>query len=274
MQLAGKVAIVTGGGSGMGREICLEFAQEGAALVVASNVPAQIEEVAAECRAQGARAVAAYADVSVEADVKALVERCLREYGKVDVLVSAAGIGLAQLGVATQLDTTETTLEQWRRIYEVNVFGVYLCAREVVAPMAANGGGSIMNFASGTVRFPGPGLGPYTSSKFAVEGFTKILAQEVERQNIRANCLQPGGLVDTALIGPERPAAERESFHQPSVIRKCAVWLASDESRFITGRSIVAAAWNQERGLVLCPCRACSQRAARTPIEARGVTAL
>lgn len=274
MQLAQKVAIVTGGGSGMGREICLEYAKEGAAVVVTSNVPQQIEQVAAECRDLGARAIAVDCDVTNEGAVERLMGRAAAEFGKIDILVEAAGIGFAHIGAPTFTTVMDSTLDQWNRIISVNLMGVYLCAREVIPHMRRNGGGSIMAFSSGTVRFPQGGLAPYTASKFAVEGFVKILAQEVEADNIRVNCIQPGGIVDTALIGPEISAEQKRDFHQPSVVRAAAVYLGSDESRMITGRSIVGAEYNRERGVPLCPCSWCTSRPARLPIEWRGVTGL
>ncbi len=274
MKLAGKVAIVTGGGSGMGREICLEYAKEGAAVVVTSNVPSQIEAVASECRDLGGKAIAVECDVTNEGSVERLVGAAVRELGKIDILVAAAGIGYAHIGAPTFTTVMDSTLEQWNKIFAVNVMGVYLSMREVIPAMRRNGGGSIMAFSSGTVRFPPAGLAPYTASKWAVEGLVKILAQEVEPDNIRVNCLQPGGIVDTALIGPEISAEQKKDFHQPSVVRAAAVWLGSDETQLITGRSIVAAEYNRERGVPLCPCSWCNSRPAKLPVEWRGVTAL
>ncbi|MCC6417252.1 MAG: SDR family oxidoreductase [Gemmataceae bacterium] len=277
MKLEGKVAIITGGGSGMGREIALEYAKEGASVVIASNAREQNEQVAAECRTHGGRALPVYADVAKEDDVRAMVQTCVDEFGKLDVLVCVAGIGMFAVGGRGHLNIWETSREQWEKVLDVNLNGTFLACKYAIPHMIRNGGGSIVTFSSGTVRFPIPHEGPYTTSKFAIEGFTKILAQECEPQNIRVNALQPGGVTDTGLLGPQTqdsPDRDRSDYHRPSVVRAAAVYLASDESRMITGRSIVASVWNQEHGLVLCPCSRCSTRTAKLAIEWRGLTAL
>lgn len=274
MMLKDRVAIITGGGSGMGREMCLEYAAEGASLAVVSNVPEQIESVAAECRALGAKAIAIAADVTSDAEVAAMVDRTVAEFGRIDTIVCNAGIGTNHVGPKQHLHIADVTNDMFARVLEVNVMGVVRCARAVIPTMVAQGSGVILATSSGTVRRPYPGLGAYISSKFAVEGFVKVLAQELEPQNIRVNTIQPGGTVDTGLIGVEIGADERKKYHQPSVIRKMAAWIASDEARYITGRSMVAMEWNKERGLVLCPCDRCSTRDPKLSLESRGLTAL
>jgi 3-oxoacyl-[acyl-carrier protein] reductase len=272
--LTGKVAIVTGGGRGMGREIALEYAERGAGLVVSSNEPDRDEAVVAECRQLGASALAVSADVRDEVAVQRLVARCIDEFGHIDVLVAAAGIDVTDVPGPEARHLRRISVEQWRRVIDVNLTGVFLCVRQVLGHMIEAGSGSIMSCSSGTVRFPEPGLGAYVSSKFALEGFTKVLAQEVDEFCVRVNTIQPGGVTDTdflpAWIGPDR----RSTMHKPSVIRGLAAYLASEESRFITGRSLVACEWNKERGLVLCPCPRCAVRSAKLEIQWRGVTAL
>jgi NAD(P)-dependent dehydrogenase (short-subunit alcohol dehydrogenase family) len=123
--------------------------------------------------------------------------------------------------------------------------------------MVGAGAGSIVTFTSGTVRAPRPGLGAYVASKAGIEGLTRCAALELEGTGVRANLLQPGGMTDTAFFPPSVGAAERASMHSPAVIRDCAVYLAGDESAGVTGREFVAADWNRERGLRLCPCAVC-----------------
>jgi 3-oxoacyl-[acyl-carrier protein] reductase len=255
--LTAQAAIVTGGGSGMGREIALEYAERGLSVVVSSNVPENDEAVAAECRAAGGRAVAQPADVTDEAAVEALVARCVAEFGGVDVLVAAAGTDIVDVPGPRDRYLDRLSAEQWRRVIDVNLTGVFLCVRAVL-PRMVDGGGSIMSFSSGTVRFPPPGLSAYVSTKFALEGFTKVVAQEVAEHGIRVNAIQPGGITDTDFLPAWIPPEERTDWHQPSVIRALAAYLASDESRFVTGRSLVATDWNKERGIVLCPCSRCT----------------
>jgi 3-oxoacyl-[acyl-carrier protein] reductase len=272
MKLTGKVAVITGAGSGMGREVALEYAGQGARLVISSNVPEQNDAVVAECTDAGAEAIAVTTDVRNEDQVKELFRRCVEEFGRLDALVSAAGVDVQRSPEERLAENMR--LEDWRFVQDVNLTGVFLCAREAIPHMKVAGGGSIMHFSVGLVRFPMPEWSAYITSKWAVEGFTKVLAQEVEPYNIRANCMQPGGGVVTGITPEWVTEEDRARFHEPRVIRDLAVYLASDESSFVTGRSLVASEWNKERNLVLCSCTMCTTRNPKTPIEWRGVTAL
>lgn len=274
LTLGGKTAVVTGGGSGMGREIALEYAAQGARVVVSSNVPEQDEEAAQACRDRGGTAIAVPADVRSESDVRALVERSVSEFGSLDVLVAAAGLDVRESQTREDRHLRLLTLEQWHRVIETNLTGTFLCARAALGPMIEAGSGSIVTFSSGTVRFPPPGLAAYASSKFAIEGLTKVLAQEVLEHGVRVNAIQPGGTTDTDFFPVWISAEDRARMHSPSVIRALAVYVASDESRFVTGRSLVATEWNKERGIVLCQCAICTTPNARLAVEWRGVTAL
>jgi NAD(P)-dependent dehydrogenase (short-subunit alcohol dehydrogenase family) len=255
MALTGKVAIVTGGGSGLGREVALEYAAQGASVVVASNSADENEQVTAEI---GARALPFTVDVRSEADVRALVARTVEAYGTVDVLVAAAGLDVRESPTRGDRHLRYVTLEQWNTVLGVNLTGTLLCLREVLPPMIEHRSGSIVTFTSGTVRFPAAGLAAYVSSKAAIEGLTRVLALEVAEHGIRVNTLQPGGRTDTPFFGSSVTAEERTRMHRPSVIRACAAYLASDESSEVTGQSLVATDWNRERGLRLCACPACS----------------
>lgn len=275
MDLKGKVAIVTGGGSGIGREICLEFAARGAAVAVASNQQHEIEEVVATVSADAGIAMACHADVTDDADVAALIAATVDEYGRPDILVNAAALSQAAIAPGRAERVFESlSWDQWDRLMDVNLGGTVRCMLAVLPLMKSSGSGSIINFTSGTVRFPLAGISAYTTSKYAVEGLTKTTAIEFEPYGIRVNCLQPGGPTDTALIPDDFPAELRPGLHQPSVIRSSAAWLASDESRMMTGRSFVAMEWNKERGIVDCPCVNCSTRATTLALEWRGAVAL
>jgi NAD(P)-dependent dehydrogenase (short-subunit alcohol dehydrogenase family) len=253
--LGGKVAIVTGGGSGLGREIALEYAGRGAAVVVASNVPAENEAVAAEA---GGQALAAEVDVRDEGQVRDLVARALAELGRVDVLVAAAGLDVRDSPRREDRHVRNVSLDAWETVIGVNLTGTFLSMREVLPHMIERGAGSIVTFTSGTVRGPRPGLAAYASSKAAIETLTRVVALEVAPHGIRANLLQPGGPTRTAFFGDSIPEEDQARFHDPTVIRDCAAYLASDASIGVTGRSLVATEWNREHGLRLCSCADCA----------------
>ena len=207
MSLSDKTIIITGGGSGLGREMRLEMAGAGASVVVASRNLAEVEAVAAECRQAGGAALAVRADVTDADQVAEMVEQTVVAYGGVDVLVNNAGIGQGQ--IAPDPDKRrfmDLTTDQWNMIMDVNLMGTVRCSQAVIPLMLQQGGGAIINLTSGTVRFPLAGISAYTTSKWAIEGLTKLMALELEGDHIRVNCVQPGGPVDTALIPPDFPA--------------------------------------------------------------------
>lgn len=256
--LAGKVALVTGGGSGLGREIALEYAEQGASVAVASTNPAENDAVAAEIAAGGGRALAVDVDVRDEAALGALVARCVGELGALDVVVAAAGIDVREAPRREDRYARYVTLEQWRRVIDVNLTGTFLTIRAALPAMVERGCASIVTFTSGTVAAPLPGLAAYVSSKSGIEGLTRVVALEVAKDGVRVNMLQPGGRTNTPFFPAWTDDGEREAMHEPRVIRAAATFLASDESRDVTGASIVATEWNRERGLHLCGCPACA----------------
>jgi 3-oxoacyl-[acyl-carrier protein] reductase len=256
--LAGKVALVTGGGSGLGREVALEYADQGASVAVASTNAAQNDAVAAEIAAGGGQALAADVDVRDEDALAALVARCAAELGGLDVVVAAAGIDVREARRREDRHARHVTLEQWQRVIDVNLTGTFLTIRAALPSMIERGRGSIVTFTSGTVAAPLPGLAAYVTSKSGIEGLTRVVALEVAQSGIRVNALQPGGRTNTAFFPDWTDAEERAVMHEPRVIRAAATFLASDESRDVTGTSIVATEWNRERGLRLCSCPACA----------------
>ncbi|KJL33457.1 SDR family NAD(P)-dependent oxidoreductase [Microbacterium azadirachtae] len=245
MRLQNKNAIVTGGAGGIGRATSLAFAAEGANVAVVDLNAEAAEAVAEEIRAAGGSAVAIGADVSSEADIERVVASVVDGFGGVDVVFNNAGI-------IRRTTAVETTVEEWDRVFGVNVRAIFLMCKHVVPIMAANGGGSIVNTGSGWGLKGGGQALSYCASKGAVVNMTRALAIDHGPQGIRVNSVNPGD-VDTGMLRDEArqlgqdqagflaEAAERplNRMGQPSEIAAAVVWLASDESSYVTGSALV-----------------------------------
>ncbi len=189
MRLKGKVCIVTGGGSGIGRATCLLFAKEGASVVVADKRQEAAEAVAAEGAAAGATMLPTMMDVSRDDDAQRVVHQTVEAFGRLDVLVNNAGYGFA----GTVVDTDE---EAWDDLMAVNVRGVYLCSKHAIPAMAKNGGGAIVNTASVVAAVGIRNRAAYCASKGAVAALTRAIAIDHVAEGIRCNAVAPG-TIDT-----------------------------------------------------------------------------
>ena len=242
MRLQGKVALITGTGSGIGRATALRFAAEGAR-IVAVDIAASNDDTVAEVRAAGGEAIAVRADVSVESDVAAAFDRAEDEYGGLDVAFNNAGIMLD-----ADTDAVATTDETIDRTFDVNVKGVLYGCKYAVEAMRRRGGGSIINTASfvASVGAATPQIA-YTASKGAVLALTRELAVVHARENIRVNALSPGPLRTEMLMSfldtPEKK--HRRLVHVPMCrfgeadeMASAALFLASDDSSYMTGANL------------------------------------
>lgn len=245
MRLGGKVAVVTGAGSGIGRATAQRFAQEGASVVVADWNPAGGRETVDLIRSAGGKAVFVETDVSQADQAGRMVETALTSYGRLDILFNNAAIQV----FGTIPDTSET---DWHKVLDVNLKGVYLGCKYAIPPMIEQGGGSIINMSSILGLVGDPAMPAYGATKGGILAMTKAMAQAHGRQNIRVNSICPGD-VETPLVmeyfdqQPD-PAAARQAvaneyalgrIARPDEIASVALFLASDESSFITGTYIV-----------------------------------
>ena len=244
MRLDGKVALITGAGSGMGLEAAKLFAAEGARVVITDVVDDAGAQASKAVQAQGGDATFVHADVSRADDCMAMVQAAVDTYGALHILYNNAGVFPADDGGA--LDTPEST---WERVMEINLKGVWLGCRAGIPAMLASGGGAIVNVAS-FVALMGAATAQiaYTASKGGVLAMTREIAVEYARQGIRANALCPGPietpLLEQLLSDPERRA--RRMVHIPmgrlgraEELAKAALFLASDDSSFMTGAALV-----------------------------------
>ena len=249
MKLDGKVALVTGSARGIGWEIVQALAEAGARVVLCDLAQADVDEAAAKLRLPLENVLAVRADVTSERDVENLIRRAVETFSRLDVLVNNAGFAWPR-GGPVNLELAQTPLDVWRKVLDTNLNGTFLCSREALKVMHRQGGGSIINISSPQGKKGKLLRGPYSAAKFGVEGFTQVLALENAAHDIRANCLDPGGIVATEAIR-NIPGNRGMRMLSPAVVRPCAVYLASDESSGITGRSLVAPDWNKEHGLAV-----------------------
>jgi len=234
MRLTGKVAVITGGGSGIGKAIAQAFAREGAMVVIAGRDSKKLEQAAAEI---GEECLAVSADVSKTSDVQRLVDAALGKFHGINVLVNNAAVLLP--GTAESLSE-----EDFDQTFNINVRGLWLLSRAVLPQMRAAGGGSIINIASVLSLLGARNRVAYASSKGAVMAMTKAMALDHAAENIRVNCICPG-IVATEMVARfstgENARKQRIAMHpmgrfgQPEEIASAAVFLASDESGWTTG---------------------------------------
>lgn len=246
MRLAGKIAIITGAGSGIGREAAKLFAEEGATVVAADRDGAAAAAVAKEIEAAGGKAGWQAVDVSKEAEVKAMVDKTVADHGRLDILVNNAGYGFA----GTVVTTTE---QDWDALMAVNVKGVFFGCKYAIPVMERQGGGVIVNTASTVASVGITDRAAYVASKGAVAALTRAMALDHVNANIRVNCVAPGTIESpyfTEIFAKSPNAAElRRSLEQrqamerlgkPIEIARAMLFLASDESSFCTGSMLVA----------------------------------
>lgn len=261
-KLTGKVSVITGGGSGIGKAIAVRFAAEGAVVVVADVNAGNGEAVAQQIRQSGGKSLAVATDVADSAQVNALFDRVVAELGTVDVLVNNAGI--AEMNPKTQERvrermtammtggerrslgvTRELSDADWRRMIEVHLFGTFHCTRAALAIMEDKRSGSIVNMASVAGLGGLAGAPHYGAAKAGIIGLTKSVAGEVGGSGIRVNAIAPG-LIDTPMTADISPVARQMLLFRvplgrvgvPEDIAGVALFLASDDAAYVTGQVI------------------------------------
>lgn len=231
MSIRDRVAIITGAGRGVGKATARRFAREGARVVLFSRTPGPLDEAAAEIAHEGGQALSMAGDVSREEDVRALFQRAMDTYGRVDILVNCAGIVLVRPFVDMDAET-------WDRVIAVNLRGTFLCCRQAFRVMMAQQSGVIINLSSlsgvrGVEKFPG--LSAYNVSKAGVAGLTEILAVEGKPFHIRVCAVSPGA-VDTEML--RQAAPHLKAGMTPDDLAEILLFLADDSGRMLSGSNI------------------------------------
>lgn len=253
MKLRNKVAIVTGGGTGIGKAITRALADEGAAVTIAARNLTRLEENAAELIAGGKKVKVIKTDISDEKQVKRMVEQTVKEFGHLDILVNNAAIA-----TFNNADVVDMNYDSWFRSLDVNLTGTMYCCKYALKYMVPRKKGNIINISSVAGLSGVPKEIPYATTKWGLIGFTETLAIEAGKHNIRVNCISPGptrtdefegwikqsakdaGISDKAMLKKITDFNSIKKIAEPSEIAACAVFLASDDSSAVTGHNLIA----------------------------------
>jgi len=235
-KLAGKSALVTGGSRGIGKAIAAAYARAGARVFICARNETDIERAVAEIREQGGEIYGWAGDIGELNHARRIVGAALERLGSIDVLVNNASL------LGPRVPLADYPFSSWREVMRVNLDGLFLMTREVLKAMISRRRGSIINVTSGVGRVGKARWGAYSPSKFALEGFTQMLAEEVQDSGIRVNSLNPGA-TRTSMRAAAYPKEDPLTLPRPEEIMEAFVYLASDGSFDVTGKSFNAQDW-------------------------------
>ncbi len=253
MRLKDRIAIVTGGGTGIGKSISLALAKEGAVVVLAARNLPRLEQAVRDIKSEGGKAKAIQADISDHEQVKQMTAQAITDFGQIDILVNNAA-----RGTFNNADVVDMNFKEWHDSLAINLTGMMFCCREVLKYMISRESGSIVNISSVAGISGVPKESPYAASKWGVIGLTETLAIEAGRSGIRVNCISPGAtrtqeFEDWVKVSAADAGVSYEEMMsritdnnalkriaEPSEIAACVVFLASDDSSAMTGHNLIA----------------------------------
>lgn len=231
LHLDNQVAIITGGGRGIGKAAAMALARGGVRIVVAARTASEIEAVANEIQTMGGEALAIQTDVSKEEDVQHMVQKTVEAYGRVDILVNNAAVNIRPKSIV------DLTLEEWNWLMSINLTGVFLCSKYVLKHMMHQQSGKIVNVSSIGGRKGGKGRTPYRPSKAALINLTECIAAEAKEYNVNVNTVCPGATV-TKMIRDLYPDRDTRTMMTPDDVANVIVYLVSDSATALHGASI------------------------------------
>jgi 3-oxoacyl-[acyl-carrier protein] reductase len=228
MNLAGKITLISGASRGIGRQMALTFAANGAHIVAGTRTTESASSVLDEIEKHGGKATSVLLDVTDEQQVDEAVKQTISSFGKIDILLNCAGV------IVYDTPVWKTTIEEWDSMMQVNLRGTFLCCKIVIPHMIKQQSGTIINIASSAARMADDDLGPYTASKWGVAGYTTSLARSVRPHGIQVNGLNPGW-VDTDMAREFAPEGDTD-WSTPTEIANAALYLATSAPRDMTGQ--------------------------------------
>jgi len=236
MLLKGKIAIITGAGKGIGWETAIDFAKEGADLVLVSRTRKDLEKLAGQVQELGAKSLILTTDIAEEGQVRDMIDKTLQNFGRLDILVANAGIHLRKT-------VTETTVTEWDEMMEINLRGTFLCCREAVKVMVEQNYGKIVIVSSESGTKGSASQGAYCTTKFGQIGFMEVLTDEVKDYDINVNAVLPSA-TNTPLIRKSYPEVNHKALITPDRIAKVITFTCSENASAIKGAAI--AVWNAQ----------------------------
>lgn len=235
-RLSGNTALITGGSRGIGRAVAMSYAREGARVFICARGEKDLQRAVGEIRSAGGEVEWCVADISRVKDVKLLLKRACEAYGSIHILVNNASVLGPREPIASY------PLSAWEKVLKVNLTALFLVTQQTLRIMTGQREGSIINVSSGVGKIGKGRWGAYAVSKFGVEGFTQVLAEEVKEWNIRVNAVNPGG-TRTEMRAEAYPDEDPLTLPTPEEIVEVFVYLASSESLGMTGKSFEARDW-------------------------------